>query len=403
MWRSVRARRTAVAVSVVVLGIMGHDRAAGQPAAPMEAQASNQFALDLYGRLRRGTGNLILSPLSISSALAMAQAGAAGQTAQEISAVLHIPLNASEAAAGYAELVTSLQRQKSAKVDLSIANAVWGEQHVQFKQPFVDLLEQRYGATATSLDLARDPEGARRQINDWVADHTAGRIKDVVGPGTINRETKLVLTNAIYFKGEWDQCFKKSQTRDALFTAADGSKVTVAMMNQTASFGYTRGYDYAVLELLYEGKGLAMDVFLPDLQNGLPAFESQLTEEGLRRDWMALEVQKVAVQLPRFSVTWGSDLRGDLAALGMRAAFDPSANFSSMSDLPLQISRLAHKALVEVNEQGTEAAAATSGTFLWSSAKPPRVFCADRPFLFIIRDLKRSTILFMGRLSQPSE
>ena len=158
MWRSVRARRTAVAVSVVVLGIMGHDRAAGQPAAPMEAQASNQFALDLYGRLRRGTGNLILSPLSISSALAMAQAGAAGQTAQEISAVLHIPLNASEAAAGYAELVTSLQRQKSAKVDLSIANAVWGEQHVQFKQPFVDLLEQRYGATATSLDLARDPE-----------------------------------------------------------------------------------------------------------------------------------------------------------------------------------------------------------------------------------------------------
>lgn len=235
----------------------------------------------------------------------------------------------------------------------------------------------------------------------WIADRTAARIPEMLGPGSIDRDTRLVLTNAVYFKGAWDQRFEASKTHDASFAAADGSTATVAMMQHSASFGYTRGYDYAVLELLYEGRGLAMDVFLPDLQDGLPALEGRLTEEALRRDWTALRVQEVMAEIPRFTMDWGSDLTGDLAALGMREAFGPSADFSLMSELTGRITKVAHKAFIEVNEQGTEAAAATGVLRALSAARPPPVFCADHPFLFLIRDVKRGTILFMGRLVQP--
>jgi len=359
-------------------------------------------------KLRGQEGNLLLSPYSISTALAMTYAGAHGNTAAQMRDVLHFTLDDARLHAAFKQLIESTTPGDEGGYQLSVANALWGQQGYEFLPflpKFLELTQTNYGAGLRQVDFAGAAETARQTINAWVEDETQQKIRDLIAPGVLGSMTRLVLTNAIYFKGDWASQFKESNTADAPFTLASGEETQVPMMHQTAHLRYMETEDFQALALPYVGEDLSRIVFLPRETNGLAAFEEGLTSERLSQWVGQLYKREVQVSLPKFTMTSQFSLAQVLSEMGMADAFDPeSADFSGMTgDRDLFVSAVIHKAFVDVNEEGTEAAAATAVVMRVTSAMPapPVVFRADHPFLFLIRDNRSGSILFMGRVMNP--
>ncbi len=374
------------------------------------AHGNTAFAVDLYQRLCQQDGNLFFSPFSISSALAMTRAGAAASTAQQMDAVLYFN-GLPDPSALHETFAVFLQTLNSSgeAMKLSIANSLWGAKDYEFLPAFLKQLEQQYGAGLERVNFS-NAEAARQQINDWVAGHTGDLIKDLIPPGLLTPLTRLVLVNAIYFKGMWETAFNKKATQEHLFYLAGGKAVKTPLMNRTGSFSYAETDEMQILEIPYKGGQVAMTIFLPAKVDTLPAFESGMTSDVLQNHLSALVPdRKVNVFLPRFKSTGSFSLSGSLKALGMTDAFSrEAADFSGMTGKrDLMIDEVVHKAFCDVSEEGTEAAAATAVIMAPRSAAPRKdresipIFRADRPFVYLIRDLKYGNILFMGRFSRP--
>jgi serpin B len=295
--------------------------------------------------------------------------------------------------------------QKKGKVKLSIANSLWPQKGYAFLPDYLDLCKKNYGTTITPLDYAKATEPARKTINTWVEDKTNKKITNLIGPGVLNESTRLVLVNAIYFKGDWSSQFKAEATQKQPFHLSAGKTVESPLMHQEREFGYRENDELQVLELPYAGNDLSMIVLLPRKANGLADLEAKLTVQNLAAWTGKLHRQKVEVFLPKFKMTSQFSLNDKLTVLGMTDAFTDKADFSGMNgNNNLYISAVIHKAFVEVNEQGTEAAAATAVVMATKSMpQPAPVFRADHPFLFLIRDNASGSILFLGRIVDPTK
>ena len=366
------------------------------------AQSTNTFAIDLYKKLKTEDENLFFSPASIATALAMTYAGAEGQTERQMAEVLHFRLEEDRLHNGFADF-SQILNSTGKGYQLTMANRLWGQKDYPFQPGFLTLTRKAYGAELAPVDFAQS-EQARRQINDWVEKQTQGKIEDLIPSGLLDSATRMVLTNAIYFKGKWAAEFSKNATKPTPFHISEGKQVNVPMMHQKESFPYAETGDLKLLELPYGGQDLSMVVLLPKKQNALADLESQLSAESLAEWSKSARKQEVLVFLPRFKMTAEFELAKVLGALGMTLPFSDRADFSGMSSAEdLMISEVLHKAFVEVNEEGTEAAAAT-GVVVRVTAAPaePVVFKADHPFLFLIRDNRTGAILFLGRVMNPN-
>jgi len=368
------------------------------------------FAFDLYQALREEDSNLFYSPYSISLALAMTYAGARGETAQQMVDTLHFVLSQERLHPAFNSLDIELgQRGEGAKgkddggFRLNIVNTIWGQRDYQFLTTFLDLLAENYGAGLRILDFANAPEESRITINNWVSDQTEGRIEDLIPQGLISALTRLVLTNAIYFNAAWQYPFSEDMTRDGPFYLLSGGEVTVPMMRQTESFGYTEGDGYQAVELPYDGRELSMVILLPQAGQ-FEMFEGSLDVQQVDAIVKNLKSRRVALTMPQFEFESGFSLKEILAVMGMPVAFSGGADFSGMTgNRDLFISDVVHKAFVSVDEAGTEAAAATAVVMeLTAVPGPPVEVTVDRPFIFLIRDIETGTILFVGRIINPS-
>ena len=403
--------------SVVVL-TMGRLAACGTGASsptatPEQVSAvvagNNEFAIDLYSSLSKQEGNLFFSPNSISTALAMTYAGAGGNTKTEMKDVLHFPLDNGPLHTCFNELTTQLQRDASSRAGyrLSIANRLWGQKGYPFKRAFLRLTKTHYGAELAQVDFEADTEAARQLINNWVEKKTERKIKDLLAPGILDPLTRLVLTNAIYFKGDWANKFNEEATENQPFYVTPDKTVNVPMMHQSTKFQYMEDNDIQALEMSYKGNALSMMVLLPKQRDGLASLERSLSANQLKQWSESMQTKKVHVYLPKFKLESKFSLKKTLQAMGMADAFDDmQAHFSGMTDATaggLYISAVIHKAYVDVNEEGTEAAAATAVAMRWAVApQGPPVFRADHPFIFLIRDNRSGSILFIGRMVTPT-
>jgi serpin B len=368
--------------------------------------AQNRLALDLYARVAAAPGNVIFSPASVAVALAMTALGARGATASELNHALHLD-GAGEPgalAAGYARLLATWPAAAGSG-GLRLANAVWGARGVPWADRFVGALARSFGARLLAVDFIH-PEEQRRAINAWVADRTRHRIAQLLGPGTIDPSTRLVLVNAIAFKGAWAARFDVRETTPRPFAVNGGAGVAAPTMRRTGAYRHVHVDGVAVLELPYAGSELAMDVLLPDDPRGLAALERTLDAAHLDGwlDRLAL-VQDLEVALPRFAATTSVDLVPVLQALGVRALFDAgTADLGGMLARPaerLAVSAAVHQAFVQVDEEGTEAAAATGVVVGITAERAPLAFVADHPFVYVIRDRRSGAVLFMGRVVDP--
>ncbi len=370
---------------------------------------SNQFALDLYQRLRSQEGNLFFSPSSISTALAMTYAGAAGDTEAEMAKTLHFQMPNERLHAGMKALQAFWRMPDNKQgIQLNLANRLWSQKRYEFLPEFLAVTRDQYGAELARLDFAQG-EAARQTINGWVEEQTQDKITDLIPAGAISPSTKLVLTNAVYFHGIWADPFKKKVTKDQDFYIAETDKIKVPMMHRSDEFRYGAIDDLQILEIPYGDGSISMVVLLPRKIDGLADLEAELTFQNLR-NWTASvrNEDEVKVYLPRFKTTSQYEISGTLRAMGMETAFDANtADFSGMTGAKdLFISAVIHKAFVDVNEQGTEAAAATGVIMAPTAAvidepKKPPVFRADHPFVFMIRDNRSQAILFLGRIMNP--
>jgi serpin B len=381
--------------------------------APDAASAANAFGLDLFAAVRAGApdSNIVLSPTSVAIALAMARAGARGETATEMDNVLH-SLGADDHAAAINALDAALNGRsgtfrgadgKSHELTLTVANAPFVQRDYNWEQSFLDALASRFGAGVRLVDYKSDTEGARQQINTWVADQTQQRIPELIGPRVLDELTRLVLVNAIYLKAPWTWPFQPEATSAGPFTRLDGSTVNVPMMSQTNPFPFSQGDGWRAVELPYVDGKLALTLILPD---DFGSFVASFDLSHLDEITNALADQEVDVALPRFSFETKADLADLLSAMGMPSAFIfGQADFSGMTTQePLFISNVIHEANISVDEQGTEASAATAVVIMAGAAPagPPQVHL-DRPFLFALRDLNTGAVLFLGHVVDPTQ
>jgi len=373
-------------------------------------EGNSAFAFELYQALRQQEDNqddnLFYSPYSISVALAMTYAGARGDTAEEMADILRFLLDQNSLHPAFNWLDTELaSRGEGAQgadgegFRLNIVNAIWGQKDYPFLTDFLDVLAENYGAGLRILDFINETDRSRATINDWVSDQTEGRIPDLIPQGVIDALTRLVLTNAIYFNAAWEYPFDKKTTANGPFYLLDGGQVSVPMMKQTESFGYTEGDGYQAVELLYDGGELSMVILLPASED-FEAFEQGLEAQGVSDIISDLQPAEVGLTMPKFKFDSEFSLKDTLEGMGMELAFSGAADFSGMTGTPdLCISEVLHKAFVSVYESGTEAAAATA-VVMRETAMPgePVEVTIDHPFIFLIRDIETGAILFVGRV-----
>ncbi|XP_078686717.1 leukocyte elastase inhibitor-like isoform X8 [Branchiostoma floridae x Branchiostoma belcheri] len=366
--------------------------------------ANTEFALSLYRQLCGDSGNVFFSPYSISVALAMTSLGARGSTEAAMKGTLCYKDMSNDV---LHSTFSTLHQQlyASDKYTLQTANRLYGEQTYSFLQDFLNATRKNYGAELASVDFKGAAEQVRGTINKWVEEQTKDKIKDLIPAGAVDAMTRLVLVNAIYFKGNWDKQFKAEMTQDMDFNINNNEKVKVPMMKMEEKFNYGEFQDqkFRVLELPYVEKELSMLIFLPDEVEGIRNLESALTATTLQTVSSQMYSTKVNLMLPRFKLEQDFSLGETLKKMGMGEAFSDGADFSGMSAAAdLFISEVVHKAFVEVNEEGTEAAAATGVRMMKRSLpRPPTPFIADHPFIFLIRDNRSSSVLFFGKMQKP--
>jgi serpin B len=403
----------AVGLAMAAAGGAGVVRAQAAGDTAKIVEGNTQFAADLYGKLAAVEGNIFCSPYSISSALAMTSAGARGNTAAEMAKVLHLEMDGAKLHPGFLALTGGLNRDGQMRgpgngplsFELVVANSLWGQQGYPFKADFQTLLKTNYGSELRTLDFEKATETARQTINKWVADQTKDKILDLIPAGLLQPVTRMVLTNAIYFKANWQDKFEKAGTTDQPFNVTASTTVKVPMMRQVRSYGYFETPALQAVELPYVMNRLSMVLLVPKKVDGVGEVEKDLGAN--LGDWLkGLKSRRVDVSLPRFKTTSSFSLKKELTGLGMKDAFDATkADFSGMTTAErLYIGEVIHKAYVDVNEEGTEAAAATA-VMMVGGAMPPRdppaVVKADRPFLFLIRHNTSGSVLFMGRVAKP--
>ena len=404
---------TTLLLSISCLALFAHGQKAdmkGPPAADRKAvvDGDNAFAVALYGQLQKQNGNLFFSPESISTALAMTYAGARGETASQMAKTLHFTLPPNTLHPVMGALLHELNAPQE-NYQLSVANALWAQRGSTFLDDFLKLLKTDYGAGVNEVDFAGSTEAARSTINQWVEQKTQDKIKDLLQPGSLRPDTRLVLTNAIYFKGNWLVQFDKAQTKDEDFHQSPAQTKKAPLMHREGSFRYFHGGSLQILEIPYKGNDLSMVILLPNEIGGLAALEQSLTLSHMQQ-WLQqlASVPKVIVTVPKFKLTQQFELGPTLGVMGMPVAFSGNANFSGMTGKrDFSISDVIHKAYVDVNEEGTEAAAATAVTMRALAIRVPEhappVFRADHPFVFLIRDNRSESILFMGRVNDPGQ
>ena len=396
----------------------------GKPAdaGKLVADGNNAFGLDLYGVLaaqkEQQGKNLFFSPFSMEAALGMLAAGASDQAFNELQTGLHLPKDESATDAGFAHLFAKVNDSSTPAekrgYQLRTANAIYAQKGVAWSPAFADRVVGKYGAGILDADFRADPEKERLRINGWVEKETNEKIKNLLAKDIITLDTVMVLVNAIYFKGDWEAAFKKELTKDAPFTRGDGTKVTAPLMHREGEYALhaDAAAGFQAIELPYKGGQVGMMVVLPNKADGLPAVEKALTPDKLAEVAKALATEsaaaagrkgKVEVFLPKFKVESGYEMNEPLKKLGMKTMFNGGLQRLTTSRNDFYVSAVVHKGFVDVNEEGTEAAAATAVVVSNESVAPRNpIFKADHPFLFAIVHKPTNTVLFLGRVEDPT-
>ncbi len=368
---------------------------------------NNTFALDLYSRIAVGKGNIFFSPYSISQALSMAYAGAGGKTALQMKNTLHYL----DSQVVHHHAFNALDCEFSSRnigpdvgeyFRLNSVNSMWAQDKSIFKNTFLDILAEDYGAGIQILDFSKNPEDARLTINDWVSGKTKNRINNLITPGHITNLTLLVLVNAICFNAEWYKPFSKEETADGIFNLSDGITKTATFMKRISQYRYMKGSNYKGIELLYNEKKMSMVILLPDAGT-IDSFEASLTNTTINTIVDKMDLKFVKITLPKFKINGAAvNLRNILSSMGMTDCFNLGADFSGISDVKkLCVEDILHKACIAVDERGTEATAATALVFHAGHPDDLVHFNADSPFIFMIRDTVTKSILFIGRIINP--
>jgi serpin B len=366
------------------------------------------FALDLYAHLRDRPGSFFFSPYSISISLAMTYAGARGDTETQMGRVLHFSQGNAGVHSSFGELQQQLHDvEKQKGIQLDIANALWTQKGEPFLPVFLKIATDDYQADVKQADFRTSADAVRREINRWVAQKTQDKIQDILSPDNVGSSTRLVLANAIYFKGTWARPFEKNATSSQPFHISTRSQADTLLMRHFDDVNYSGNNDFQAVELPYSGNDLSMVILLPRQIDALGQIEKQLSPAFLDRLLAQLKKQKVEIFLPRFKLGARYELAGTLPKMGMPDAFiQEKADFSGLNGTrSFFISTVIHKAWVEVMEEGIEAAAATVVAMPTGAAPPapppPPVFRADHPFIFLIRDTRSGSLLFIGRMADP--
>ena len=380
------------------------------------SNGNSTFAISFYDLIRQDGENIIFSPLSLSLALTMTMAGAESTTEQAMLEALKLSLPEEEVYPAFNALMLAIEESEGQTMgmaedsaegnfQLNIANSIWGQSGYDFKENYLDTLARHFGAGMYTVDYQQDPESARNAINDWIEQETEDKIQDLIPPGAINPLTRLVLANAIYFNGAWLYPFNETGTEEALFTTLDGSEITVDMMKLSGErLSYAQGENVQAVSLPYLSPDFAMTILVPD-SGSFSSIEDALSIDSLTDLMESMRMMPVNLQMPKFDFESTVNAKDPLKSLGMAEAFDPDlADFSGITEAEkLFITDVLHKATITVDEEGTEAAAATAVIVGIESAMPdePISLVIDRPFLFMIRHQPTGTILFMGRVTQP--
>ncbi len=363
-------------------------------------EGGNQFALELYSKYAAADKeNLFFSPYSISAALTMTYEGARGRTAEEMRQTLRLPDDKTQVRTAFTRLYDQIN-QRGTPYELSTANALWAQNNYHFLRSYFNIVTEQYRGTIANLDFMGNPEGSRQAINQWVADQTNQAIEELIEEGKILPDIRLVITNAIYLKADWDKQFETDKTQSAPFKLASGKERTVKMMNQTGYFNYRETPESQILEMDYVGNDLSMLFILPR-NKSLTALENVFDQAKLAEWKTDMKLQNMHISIPKFRFSDTYDLSEDLQSMGMSTAFNESADFSGMTGgKELAIAWVIHQADVEVAEYGTEAAASTAVAMRLSM---PDSFVADHPFIFLIQHKASDSILFMGRVNDPTK
>ena len=352
--------------------------------------------------------NVFYSPYSISIALAMTYGGANGDTESQMAKAMRFNLEEATLHSAFNKLDLSINSANNSATEgdfvLNVVNATWGEQSYKFLDSYLDLLVENYDAGINLVDFIGNPENERKRINDWVSKQTNQKIKDLLGDGSITSDTRLVLTNAIYFYADWIDQFDVSDSQKGVFNLIDNSTTYVTMMKKDCAYKYFDGENYKAVELPYKGSRVSMQIIVPDTGK-FKDFEALITNDKLNDISNSLEFTGLDLRMPKFEFETSYSLKTNLYSLGMINAFSlVDADFSGMDgNKNLFIDKVVHKAYVKVDEDGTEASAATGVTMTYESAviSNNMLFKIDRPFIFIIKDTETGTILFMGRVLNP--
>jgi serpin B len=394
-----------IMAAAVTIGIRA--ARADEPAPGSDGQAA--FAADLYQRVSAGDGNVFFSPYSVRTALAMVDAGAGGATGDQINHALH--LSPGEELSQLALKKPDADSPGSKVFQLEVVNALWGQAGYPFKPEFGKMLESDFAADFSTVDFAKDPEAVRAAVNHWADQSTHGKVTEVLPKGSVDKSTRLVLADAVYFKARWAEPFGKGATKPGKFHLKPDADADVPMMSASPeSEGYLKQDGYEVVSKPYELGRAEFVMVVPDDPAGLPAVEKSLDTKSIAKWTTGLPKEMVRLKMPKFTTKWNRELTPACKAMGIVDAFDPArADFSKMADTskgdPLSISGLYHSSFVSVDEEGTEAAAVTVAGMKAMAMRPrPEVIhdvVADRPFLFMVVDRETKTVLFMGRITDP--
>jgi serpin B len=370
-----------------------------------QTEGNTMFATNLYHQIKTEPVNLFYSPFSISSALAMTYAGAKNETLNQMSKTLYFPKNQVELHTNFNALINSLVNNESDGVQLKIANSIWLQETMKINDEFLSINEKYYNAGIMPVNFLTDPEKSRLKINNWVEKNTNDKITDLLPDGSIHSETRLVLVNAIYFKGRWDKIFDKNLNTEEVFYVYKTCQTQATYMNNYINTMYFEDNLLSIVEIPYTGQKQSLLIILPKERYGLKDVEKVFEQKSLTEYFNKMIARRVNLSIPKFKTEATYDLKNNLSKMGMPVAFTNNADFSGITgEKSLAIDKIIHKAYIDVNEEGTEAAAATAVSMRKTSAMLDEVKCkADHPFIYLIRDNQTGTILFIGRLMNPNQ